>query len=719
MSSLQLSKELERKLNKLTAPEKKIDAINQHCWETARLQPKTAFKLSEKAYRMAQKDGTRIQVAESLKNMAHSLRLLSRFAMALEKGLEGLSIARSEDNQKLIGDLLYVCGGVHHHLGNKTSAMSCFQQALSIKSILGDKEGEAWVCNSIGDHLMKSGNYAEAESYFELVVSVEHNNQVLRGIGFYNLGETSYHQKDISSAKSALEKGWEIGVELDFGLMIAYCRALLGRILSQEYDSRAEMYLTEARKAAEKVGSKERLYEIHHYLYEHFKRNSALKKALDHFEKYHHLKQEVLDEANAEKVQNVQLEFNTQMLQRETELERKKHEELSQAYTEIERLSLVASKTSNGVVIMNSAGKVEWVNQAYEQITGYALAEINGRKPTSFLIESAASGEKTNPILKEESGDKPFTAQIEIITRNDEKKWIRISHTPVIDDNGKLSKRVEIVDDITDSIQMQQEIEQRNLVIEEQNNDIRASIRYAERIQQAMLPDTKDLHSAFSDCFVIYAPKDIVSGDFYWFEAKAGFQFMVVGDCTGHGVPGGFLSMMGHSLLNQIVNDENITSPAEALELLDKKVSKALSRDGGTKLNDGMEIIFMAINEAKNELEFSGAGRALYMIREGNLKELRSPKVAIGNFSDRKIRFENTRVQLQPHDQFYLFTDGFADQFGGVNGKKFMMSRLKQLLEDVAKTPMRTQKKRILETWDEWKGGMEQVDDICMIGIRP
>lgn len=711
-------KELEDLLSASNKQDEQIDLLNQYSWNLSRLHPEESCSLAERAFGLSEETGDQRRLAISLKNMAHCLRLLSRFAVALEKGLQGLTIARGIDDEELMGDLLYVTGSVHQHLGNKGSAIKFYEEALEIKVTLGDPEGEAWVRNSIGDHLMTSGAYEKAREYFEQVVNVAHDNDILRGIGFYNLGEIHYNLGNYEQAKNSLIQGRKMGIDLNFGLMIAYCGALLGKILSEEGDVNAEEHLAEALDAAEKVGSRERMYDIHKYWYEHLKANKDMAGALEHFEQFHYLKEEVFNEANAEKVQNVQLEFSTKMLQREAELERKKREELAEAYAEIEKLSVVASKTNSGVIILDAYGRTQWVNEAYTRITGYKLEEIRNGQPGDILVANAWSHGALSRMREKSRNNLPFVDQIQIETKTGERRWIEINNTPILDDEGERIKQIEIIDDVTERVLAERELQIRNYLIEEQNKDITASIRYAKNIQSAILPSELDIGRSFEDHFVIYLPKDIVSGDFYWFATKHEYSFLVVADCTGHGVPGAFVSMMGHNLLNQIVNDENVTDPAHALEILDEKVTQAFTKEQSKSLRDGMDLIFVVYNNKTRLLEFSGAYRPLYLVRKEELTEFKTTKASIGTKDFREVDFEMEAITLEAGDQVYLFSDGFVDQFGGEQGKKFMSKRLKELICKVAGEKMHQQKYLLLEEWNQWKKELEQVDDVCMVAFK-
>jgi serine phosphatase RsbU (regulator of sigma subunit)/Tfp pilus assembly protein PilF len=262
--------------------------------------------------------------------------------------------------------------------------------------------------------------------------------------------------------------------------------------------------------------------------------------------------------------------------------------------------------------------------------------------------------------------------------------------------------------------------------IETKNKDITDSIRYAKRIQQAILPDDHSLSQAFPDSFVFYRPKDIVSGDFYWYHHTDEIKLVAVADCTGHGVPGAFMSVLGASQLTSVIAEQGELSPSRILTLIDDGIKNQLHQDqkpngensGSIVMNDSMDIALCAFDKRKGTLTFCGANRPIIVYRKGgDLEILRPAKCSVGGDSSRK-EFHEITVQLNPGDSFYLFTDGFADQFGGPKGKKFKTSRFKDVLLQIAGQEIRQQKREIELIFDSWRGEFEQVDDVCVIGIR-
>ncbi len=253
------------------------------------------------------------------------------------------------------------------------------------------------------------------------------------------------------------------------------------------------------------------------------------------------------------------------------------------------------------------------------------------------------------------------------------------------------------------------------------NKNITDSIRYAQKIQEAMLPSTYFFKRLFPESFVILKPKDIVSGDFYWVTEKAGKVFIVSADCTGHGVPGALMSIVGFEILDRIINDQEIFEPAEILNILNKGVEATFSRsDDDITVKDGMDLGLCMIDKTERKLEFAGAFSSLYLIRDNKLTEIRGDRYSIGlNANETGDPFTNHFLDIEEDDRMYLFTDGYADQFGGPKGKKFMYRRFRHLLLTVHKVAMAEQKRFLEETLDVWMGDLEQVDDIQVIGIQP
>lgn len=263
------------------------------------------------------------------------------------------------------------------------------------------------------------------------------------------------------------------------------------------------------------------------------------------------------------------------------------------------------------------------------------------------------------------------------------------------------------------------EVVKQKAIIEEKNKDITDSIKYAKKIQQAIMPREEEIQNVFPESFVFYKPKDIVSGDFYWFEnMNADIAVFAVADCTGHGVPGAFMSAICNDLMNQVIRDGQETNPGLALQMLDKKLNALLYKSSDHGAADGMDIALCTLDKKKNILYYSGAHRPMIIIRNQQVMEFKPTKHSIGGYLSGEKEFETHTIQLQPEDLIYIFTDGYTDQFGGPGGKKFKYKQLQKLLLEIADMNMISQKSAIEESMSKWRGEHEQIDDNLIFGLR-
>jgi serine phosphatase RsbU (regulator of sigma subunit) len=264
------------------------------------------------------------------------------------------------------------------------------------------------------------------------------------------------------------------------------------------------------------------------------------------------------------------------------------------------------------------------------------------------------------------------------------------------------------------------EIAEQKKLIEEKNKDITASIRYAKRIQDAILPPDEFVRTYLPKTFVLFKPKDIVSGDFYWLSDKKDKILFAAVDCTGHGVPGAFMSIVGHNLLDQIVSEHGITKPSEILDALNKSVSDTLRQSYTDDIvKDGMDIALCCFDRNTQTFEYAGAFNPLWLIRNGELIETKADKFPIGNLTiGEQKKYTNHVIPLVKGDTLYIFSDGFADQFGGPNGKKLKYSVFKSMLLKIQHLSMEDQGVYLSNEIEEWRGELEQVDDILVIGTR-
>ena len=258
--------------------------------------------------------------------------------------------------------------------------------------------------------------------------------------------------------------------------------------------------------------------------------------------------------------------------------------------------------------------------------------------------------------------------------------------------------------------------------LNEKNEDLLSSIHYARLIQEAILPSEERFRSVLPESFVFHKPRDIVSGDFYWLQEYDGKILVAAVDCTGHGVPGAFMSIIGNNQLNAAVREEGLTTPSLILDSLNRGVSSTLrsqTEGSGAGIKDGMDIALICIDIENKQIQYAGAYNPLYIIRDGKLLETKGDKFPIGLAQDDDLRlFTNHTFDLEKGDCIYIFSDGYPDQFGGPLGKKFKYDNFRSLLFEIHQLSPRKQLKQVENKFEEWKGELVQLDDVLLIGMR-
>ena len=298
------------------------------------------------------------------------------------------------------------------------------------------------------------------------------------------------------------------------------------------------------------------------------------------------------------------------------------------------------------------------------------------------------------------------------ITKDGRKLWVHSTLSPILNEKGQIKKLIVIDTDIT-------ERKNSENIIQEKNQEITDSIYSAKRIQQALLASDSLLKKSLPEYFVLYKPKDIVSGDFYWANVIDNKFVMITADCTGHGVPGAFMSLLNISYLNEAIIEKRIDSPEKILEFVRSQIISSLNPEGSeVESKDGMDAVLCIYDFKGLWLRFACANNPLWILRNNELIKFKPDKMPVGMHYGEQKPFSINTVGLRKGDIIYTFTDGYADQFGGEKGKKFKYKALKELLISIQKKPMIEQKEILQTTFENWKGNLDQVDDVLIIGIR-
>lgn len=396
-------------------------------------------------------------------------------------------------------------------------------------------------------------------------------------------------------------------------------------------------------------------------------------------------------------------------------------------YKEAEKYFLKALELSNAIGISNSKEDLyAMLSMVYEYNKDYKQA-LAYNKEYAKMIDSLSSEEIKSGIMKAQFDSE--LQQQKKIQEQEQKNRDAISKAK-IDAQRKiitasliaLAIVLVLVVIVFRSYKQKQKankiISKQKELVEEKNTEILSSINYARRIQTALLTSDNYLKKYLKDYFILYKPKDIVSGDFYWGLEHKGKFYMVVADCTGHGVPGAFMSLLNISILNELIIEKNISDPGKILTEARNEIIKSLNPEGGEESKDGMDCILCAFDFKANTLHYACANNSFYLLRDNTVILSETNKMSVGKSHDDSVPFKSYTLTVNKGDTFYLITDGYADQFGGPKGKKFKYNQLLTLFVQIQNEEMSVQKNKLNEAFDKWRGDLEQVDDVCIVSIK-
>jgi PAS domain S-box-containing protein len=422
-------------------------------------------------------------------------------------------------------------------------------------------------------------------------------------------------------------------------------------------------------------------------------------------------------------VQKKEIETASQNLKKahdelETKVAMRTHElflrnkEIEKQNLELEYLSLVARKTDNAIMIMDAVGNIQWVNECFSKIYNYTFEEFIKVRGNNIIQTSFNPNIKTT-LQECIQTKKSVYYEALNITGDGKGIWTQTTLTPVLDNSCEISHLLTIDSDITKR-------KEYEIKITQQSNDITNSIRYAFQIQKALIPPRELFKSYLKDYLIIYKPKAIVSGDFYWIDQRNDQVLIALADCTGHGIPGAFMSILGISLMNEIFKMNKWHCTGNLLNILRNDLKKSLRQNHfSNELSDGMDISLCIVDKRQMKLKFSGANNSLFIARNNELIEIKGDKMPIGIYVNDKSSFNCKEIEIRKDDKFYMSTDGYFDQFGGEKNKKFMIKRFTKLLLEIHLLEFKEQKKILDNTIRNWQGiENEQIDDISIVGFK-
>lgn len=606
--------------------------------------------------------------------------------------------------------------------GDFVKAMDFSKQAMHIARKANDTLGLGESYNCIGNTYLRLGKYDRALENLLFAIRNYELAKFQKGLGNckISVGVIYYYQKDYDKAIAYYSQAIVIFKGINNKKGIAGCLNNIGEIyrLQKKYPLSLECFnesfaisqdLKNKKSIATSLGNLGNVYyDLKNY-----------NKALDHYLKSITIKKEIgnkqglaLTLNNVGSIYIMKKDFEKANSYSMQSLELAKsinaNEDVKQAYKNLAEINLKQENYKKAYEYNELYNNMK--DSLFQAQSNEDIHEMQTKYDTETKELEIAALEKekslSNSLLKQEKKSKYFLAGFSIL---------------ILVFGLFLWKGYRTKQKVNRLLETQnQEIEVQKTLLEEKNKDITDSIRYAQRIQEATLPPDELVNNLLPQSFILFKPKDIVSGDFYWIEQWGKQTLVAAVDCTGHGVPGAFMSIVASNLLNEAVIEHGLTQPAAILNSVRKGLAKILRKkqdDGQVK--DGMDAALISINFSENKLEYAGAYNPMWIIRNGELTEIKADKTPIGvGMHDEDKPFTNNAVELQKGDCIYLFTDGYADQFGGPKGKKFKYSSLKELFLQNHKLPMPAQKDILDSSIEKWKGDLEQVDDILIIGIK-
>jgi tetratricopeptide (TPR) repeat protein/serine phosphatase RsbU (regulator of sigma subunit) len=652
-----------------------------------------ALEQLNRALALAVEIGDKGGMTASLGNIGIIYINQGNYSKALEYMLKVLSLYSETGNKDGINTALSNIGTIYYSQGNYPQALDYTFKALAIANERGDKSSITTNLGNIGLIYSVQGNYSEALDYDFKTLAIYQEMGSKDGIAntLGNIGLVYFRQRNNSKALEYYEKALSMDKELGDKEGIAVNLGNMSSIYQiQRNYSKVVECSSMALKIDEEIGNKSGI---------------------------------AINLCNMGNINIKQKNYKQARIYLDSSLSLSKNigskENIKESYDKLSDLDSTTGDYKSAIedVKMYIIYRDSLVNEANTKKS--VQAEMNFEFEQKQAIEKAGQ-DKKDAIAEQES-----------------KKQMIIRNAFI----GGFMLMLTLAFFIFRSYRQKQKaneiISEQKAVVEEKQKEILDSIHYAQRIQKALLASDSLLSKHLPDYFVLYKPKDIVSGDFYWATEKNDSFYLAVCDSTGHGVPGAFMSLLNISFLNEAITEKNILQPNDIFNHTRKRLIENISQDGQ---QDGMDGVLIKItappppkggsNEGSNllnippleggeaVLSYSGAYNAPIVVRNGQAIELEADKIPVGTSPKDNISFTNHSFDLQKGDIIYIFTDGFADQFGGVKGKKFKHQQLKEMLAPLANLSMQNQKQKLESAFNEWKGKLEQVDDVLIIGIR-
>lgn len=621
---------------------------------------------------------------------------------------QNLTLKEKDAFKKSLAQALNSLGIIFYNKGESLKALDYYTHSLKIREKIGDKKGIAATLNNLGTVYQGQAENDKAIDYYtrSLEINEEIHDQKGEANCLSNIGRIYQELADTLKAVDYQMRSLKIRESIGDkrGVAIAYCN--LGSLYADMgNEAKAMKFFNRSLTVSEEIGDKNNIALALGNMGFVYKTIGASSQALDYLNR----SLKIFEEIDNKRWIAASLNYIGDVYKLEGEVE--------QAIPFYKRALLIAQE-GNLVSATRDAGQALYnsykMNGSYKealamyelfiQMRDSILNETNQKEVLKYTYEKQrALDEKEHEKQMEVSAERAQKQNI-LIYAGTGSILLILGFTIFAFNRLRLTRK------------QNKEIEKQKNIVEEKQKEILASFTYAKRLQDAILPPEPYISSKLPESFIFYKPKDIVAGDFYWMEQKKDILFLAAADGTGHGIPGAIISVICSNALNMAVSESGLTEPGKVLDKTRELVLENFSKSD-TDVKDGMDISLISINFQAKEIKWSGANNPLWYISKGKLIEIKANKQAIGK-TENPLPFTTHTIPYNTGDIFYLFTDGYADQFGGHKGKKLKHKALKEMLIENHLCRPSEQKEKLDSSFQKWMGALEQVDDVCIVGVR-
>ncbi len=691
--------------------------------------PDSAFHYAQIELAFAEKRNLPVQMAAALNTQGASFFMRGNYAEALPLYERSLALSEQARDPKGMATAYTNIGLIKRRQGDNALALEYYQKSVALHEETANEKGLALTYNNIATVLHDLGDIRKALEYHHKALGTYERMDDKRGMaGAYgNLGIIHSEQGEKERAIDFMEKALALGEAMGDRMMMATTCLNIGTThRTMGNYAKALEYLQRNLSILEEVGDERGLAGTYNSIGSVHYEMKDLPKALEFVRKGI-----AAAERSGDKRSLVESTNNLAFMLVSSGTPR----DLPEALTFAQRSMGMAQELGFPEKIKNAAktlteiyrkqGRYKEALDMYELYTVMRDSTLSEQNQKELMRQRfqydydkkeallAAEQEKKDALAEEELKRRTaYLAAATVVTfvLGLMSLFIFFAYRSKARINAELERKNTLISE------QKTEVERKKAEVDERNLEIMQSFDYARRLQDAVMPGRDALRTLFADSFLLYLPRDVVSGDFYWMTRHKGITYLAVGDCTGHGVPGAMLSVIGLNSLNRCISDLGLTRPKDVLTQM--TLDLLLTFEGSeSQVRDGMDIALCVLDPATMTLTFAGANNPVWIARQGAMTVLKGDRRAVG-FHDSSAGFSQQEVQLAPGDVVYLFSDGFQDQIGGAQGRKYLTRRFREQLQSISTLPLAEQGQRLQQEFASWRGTGEQTDDVCVVGVR-